>query len=186
MLNRLIKSLENSLVVMRNDYPYFVHPITDGIPEIHPDMLREVVSGIIKVADLNVDKIVTIEAMGIPVATALSLTTSIPMVVARKKPYNLPGEIEVEQKTGYSKGKLYINGIRKGERVILIDDVVSTGGTASATIEALKKSGAIVREFVAVIEKGGGAEKLRRKGIDVKSLVKVEVNQGGVRVVGHI
>jgi len=186
MLNRLIMSLESSLVVIRDGYPYFVHPITDGIPELQPEILREVVSGIIKVADLNVDKIVTIEAMGIPVATALSLATDIPMLIARKKSYNLPGEIEVDQKTGYSEGKLYINGIEKGERVVLIDDVVSTGGTALATIEALKKAGAIVKGFIAVVEKGRGAEELRRKGIDVKSLVRVEVSQGGVRVVGHI
>ncbi len=186
MLNKLIRSLENAPVVMKGDYPYFIHPLTDGVPELHPDIVREAVSGIIRIADLDVDKIVTVEAMGIPIATALSLAVSIPIVVVRKREYGLPNEIVVDQETGYSKGKLYINGIEKGDRVILVDDVISTGGTALATLKALERAGADVRDFVAVVEKGNGAEKLREMGYKVKSLVKIEVSRDGVKIIDHI
>ncbi len=182
-MHKFLESLKKSPVIMKGDYPYFVHPLTDGVPELDPDIVREVVSGIIRMADLDVDKIVTIEAMGIPIATALSLVTNIPVVVVRKRAYNLPNEIVVDQKTGYSKGRLYINGVNKGDRVIVVDDVISTGGTALATLKALEKAGAIVKDFIAVIEKGDGAEKLRKMGYRVRSLVKVEVNKNGVRVI---
>lgn len=186
MLNKLIKSLEDAPVIMKGDYPYFIHPLTDGVPELDPDIVREAVSGIIRIADLDVDKIVTVEAMGIPVATALSLAVSIPIVVVRKRAYNLPNEIVVDQQTGYSKGKLYINGIEKGDRVILVDDVISTGGTALATLKALERAGAIIKDFVAVVEKGEGAKMLREMGYNVKSLVKIEVSRDGVRILDHI
>ncbi|MBE8540222.1 hypoxanthine/guanine phosphoribosyltransferase [Geoglobus acetivorans] len=186
MLSKLVKSLENAPVIMKGDYPYFIHPLTDGVPELDPDIVREAVSGIIRIADLDVDKIVTVEAMGIPVAMALSLAVSIPIVVVRKRAYNLPNEIVVDQETGYSKGKLYINGVDRGDRVILVDDVISTGGTALATLKALEKAGAVVKDFVAVVEKGDGANKLREAGYNVKSLVKIEVSSDGVRVIDHI
>ncbi|AIY89271.1 hypoxanthine/guanine phosphoribosyltransferase [Geoglobus acetivorans] len=186
MLSKLVKSLENAPVIMKGDYPYFIHPLTDGVPELDPDIVREAVSGIIRIADLDVDKIVTVEAMGIPVAMALSLAVSIPIVVVRKRAYDLPNEIVVDQETGYSKGKLYINGVNKGDRVILVDDVISTGGTALATLKALEKAGAVVKDFVAVVEKGEGANKLREAGYNVKSLVKIEVSRDGVRVIDHI
>jgi len=186
MLNKLVKSLENAPVIMKGDYPYFIHPLTDGVPELDPDIVREAVSGIIRIADLDVNKIVTVEAMGIPIATGLSLAVSIPIVVVRKRAYNLPNEIVVDQQTGYSKGKLYINGIKEGDRVILVDDVISTGGTALATLNALEKAGAVVKDFVAVVEKGDGAKKLREMGYNVKSLVKIEVNRDGVKILDHI
>ncbi len=186
MLSRLIKSLENAPVVMKGEYPYFIHPLTDGVPELHPDIIREAVSGIIRIADLDVDKIVTVEAMGIPIATALSLAVSIPVVVVRKREYGLPNEIVVNQETGYSKGKLYINGIERGDRVIMVDDVISTGKTALATLKALEMAGTEVRDFIAVVEKGDGAKKLREMGYRIKSLVKIEVSRDGVRIVDHI
>ncbi len=186
MLNKLIESLKNAPIIMKGDYPYFIHPLTDGVPELDPDIVREAVSGIIRIADLDVDKIVTIEAMGIPVATALSLAVNIPIVVVRKRSYGFPNEIVVDQQTGYSKGKLYINGIDKGDEVIVVDDVISTGGTALATLKALERAGAIVKDFVTVIEKGDGAEKLRKMGYKIKSLVKIEVSKDGVKIIDHL
>ncbi len=186
MLKKLVESLKNAPIIMKGDYPYFIHPLTDGVPELEPDIVREAVSGIIRIADLDVDKIVTIEAMGIPVAIALSLAVSIPVVVVRKRSYGFPNEIVVDQQTGYSKGKLYINGIEKGDRVIVVDDVISTGGTALATLKALEQAGAIVKDFVAIIEKGEGAEKLRKMGYNIKSLVKIEVDRDGVRIVDYL
>jgi adenine phosphoribosyltransferase len=125
---------------------------------------------------MEVDKIVTIEAMGIPICMALSLITDIPLVIIRKKKYGLPGEIEVSQITGYSTSQLFLNGIKQGDRVLVVDDVVSTAGTLMATLSALKAAGAIVKDVVVVIQRGEGAEKLRRQGHSIKTIVKVDVN----------
>ena len=92
-----------------------------------PSMLRELTDIIIKHVNLDIDKIVAIEAMGIHLATALSLATDIPFVIIRKRQYGLEDEIEIHQKTGYGSSNLYINDLNAGEKILLIDDVVSTG-----------------------------------------------------------
>jgi len=177
LLEKLKRSLLEAPVFKRGEYNYFIHPITDGVPHINPDLVREVAGHIVRIADLEVDKIVTVEAMGIPIGTTLSLMTDLPMVIIRKRKYGLPGEIELSQKTGYSKGQLFINDINQGDRVIVIDDVISTGGTLLATLGGLRTAGAEIKDTVVVIERGEGADKLRRQGIGIKTMVKVDVNE---------
>ena len=185
MLERLKNSLLDAPVFRRGDYNYFIHPITDGVPEIRPELIREVVGHIIRIANLDVDKIVTVEAMGIPIGIALSIITDIPLVIIRKRKYGLPGEIEVAQVTGYSKSQLFLNGIEKGDRVIVVDDVISTGGTLLATLESLKVAGARVQDVVAVIRRGDGVDRLRAKGYQIKTMVKVEVGEKRVTKVAE-
>jgi adenine phosphoribosyltransferase len=176
LLERLKKSLYEAPVFKRGDYNYFIHPITDGVPEIKPDLIREVVSYLVRIADLDVDKIVTIEAMGIPIGIALSQITDIPLVIIRKRKYGLPGEVELSQVTGYSRSQLFLNGVKQGDRVIVVDDVISTGGTLLATLEGLKAAGAKVKDIVVAVQRGEGAERLRRQGYSIKTIVKVDVN----------
>jgi len=181
MLDKLIKSLIEAPVVKKGEYDYFVNPITDGIPLVKPELLNEVADAVSKFVDLNVDKIVCVEAMGIHLATAISLKTGIPFVVVRKRFYGLEGEIAVHQTTGYSKGELYVNGLWKGDRIFLVDDVVSTGGTMIAVIQALQMIGTEIVDVMAIIEKGDGKETVEDKtGIKVKSLVRANVYDGRV------
>jgi len=177
----LKKTLEESPVVKKGEYDYFIHPITDGIMLVEPDLLREVAEAIKEVSDLNADKIVCMEAMGIHIATALSLETGIPFVVVRKRCYELDEEIAVHQITGYSECEMYINGIKRGDKVLVVDDVVSTGGTMIAVLNALKSSGVEIVDVVAVVEKGEGKMRVKKEtGYEVKTLVKVDVKDGKV------
>jgi len=181
MLDKLKKTLEESPIVKKGEYNYFVHPITDGIMLVEPDLLKEVSNAITKVADLKVDKIVCMEAMGIHIATALSLETNIPFVVVRKRCYGLEEEVAVHQVTGYSECELYINGLKEGDRILVVDDVLSTGGTMVAVLNALKSVGVEIADIVVVVEKGTGKERVKKEtGYDVKTLVKVDVNGGKV------
>ncbi|MEN4018537.1 MAG: hypoxanthine/guanine phosphoribosyltransferase [Methanobacterium sp.] len=181
MIEILKKTLEESPVVKKGEYDYFIHPITDGIMLVEPDLLREVAKAIKEVANLNVDKIVCMEAMGIHITTALSLETDIPFVVVRKRCYELDEEIAVHQITGYSECEMYINGIRRGDKVLVVDDVVSTGGTMIAVLNALKSSGVEIVDVVAVVEKGEGKQRVKNEtGYEVKTLVKVDVKDGKV------
>ena len=177
MLERLKKSLLEAPVFKRGEYNYFIHPITDGVPEVRPELIREVTGHIVRIADLDADKIVTVEAMGIPIGTALSNICDIPMVIVRKRKYGLPGEIEVSQVTGYSKSQLFLNGINKGDRVVVVDDVISTGGTLLAVLKSLKIAGAIVKDIVVVIRRGDGVVRLREEGYDIKTMVDVKVDE---------
>ncbi len=172
---KILQSLKEAPIVRKGDYSYVVHPLTDGIPKIEPDLLREVIKKI-KEKMPKCDKIVTIEAMGIPIATALSLEMNIPFTIIRKRRYGLPGEVSVEQMTGYSKSRLFINGIEKGERIIIVDDVVSTGGTLSAVVSALKKMGVEIKKIFIAINKGNSEELKKKVGMEIETLVTIEVN----------
>ena len=179
MLERLIHSLETSPVMKRGDYNYFIHPITDGVPLLEPALLREIGCAMVRVLDLSgADKIVVCEAMGIHIGVTLSLMTDIPLVVVRKRSYGLPGEVAVHQTTAYSKGELYLNGVGAGDRVVLIDDVCSTGGTLRALISALGQVGAGIADVCVVIDRGDADI-----GRPCKVLVRVEVSPDRVRVV---
>jgi adenine phosphoribosyltransferase len=183
MLEKLTKSLIEAPIVKKGDYNYFVHPVTDGVPLVEADVLEEVAVAVSQFADLDVDKIVCVEAMGIHLATAISILTDIPFVVVRKRSYGLEGEVAVHQTTGYSEGELYINGIKKGDRVFLVDDVVSTGGTMSAVIQALQRMGTNLVDVMAIIEKGEGKEVVEKNtGVKVKTLGRANVVDGKVVV----
>ena len=187
MFEKLKISLINAPIIKKGEYNYFVHPITDGIPLVEPSILEEVADGISKFGNMDVDKIVCVESMGIHIATALSIKTGIPFVVVRKRAYGLEGEVAVHQITGYSHGELYINGLQKGDRIILVDDVVSTGGTMIAVLNALKKMGVEVVDVMAVVEKGTGKDIVKREtGFTVKSLILVNVVNGRVEIEGSV
>ncbi|HNU36002.1 MAG TPA: hypoxanthine/guanine phosphoribosyltransferase [Methanomassiliicoccales archaeon] len=184
MLEKLKESLERSDVVRFGEYQYFVHPITDGIPSMDPQVLDEVLNSIYDIMDLDVDYLVGAEAMAIPLIVPLSLMTGIPYNVVRKRKYGLPEEVSVKQTTGYSEKELYINGLRKGDRVMVLDDVVSTGGTLRAIVLALKGMGVEVRDVIVVVKKTDKLDELEREiGQKVRTLVEVEVRGGKVRVI---
>ena len=168
-------------------YNYFIHPISDGIPDTDPAILEEIADYIFSAQKNDYDKIVTIEAMGIPIATALSLKTRLPVSIIRKRKYGLAGEAELSQSTGYSRGSLFINGLQKGDRVLIVDDVVSTGGTLLPLLEVLKEIGVVVAGVYCVIGRGDGAADVkRRSGIGVTVLVNIAVSEKGVTVTGGV
>lgn len=179
MLEKLKESLKSSPVVRFGDYDYFVHPVTDGIPIMEPDLLEEVIDHICRICDFDCDMIVGVEAMAIPLMAPLSLRTGVPYNIIRKRRYGLPGEVSVKQITGYSSKDLYINGISRGDRVVIVDDVISTGGTLKALVEALKAIGAEIEDIIIVVEKTDRKAALERElDVIIRTLVKVEVQDG--------
>jgi adenine phosphoribosyltransferase len=182
-MEKLERSLHDAPIIEKEGYHYFVHPISDGVPTLEPGLLREIVIGIIRKAELeDVDKIVTPAAMGIHISTAVSLMTDIPLVVIRKRGYGLPGEVELSARTGYAESEMYINDVAEGDRVLLLDDVLSTGGTLAAITEGLEHIGAEIVDIVVVIKKIGPNE-LDETDYDVRTLINVDVEGGEVVVV---
>ena len=179
----LRSSLQAAPTVEVNGYTYFVHPITDGVPPLSPTLLNEVVEALDETLPKESDKIVGVEAMGLPVAVALSIKRDIPLVVVRKRRYGLPGEVEVVQRTGYGNGKLYINGISPDDQVVVVDDVLSTGGTLDAILGGILEMGASVLAVGVVVDK---SEKDVVRSLKLKyelplhSLIRVKVDEEGL------
>jgi adenine phosphoribosyltransferase len=179
-LTQLRASLAETPVVKFGDYNYFVHPITDGIPLGRPEVLDEVLDELAARGDwARCDKIVTAESMGFPLASGLSMRVHKPYVFIRKRQYGLPGEVSLKQSTGYSKTDMFINNIHRGDRVVFVDDVVSTGGTLVAIVQALRTIGAEVTEALIVFEKTREKARMEKElGLPIRTLLAVDVVQG--------
>jgi adenine phosphoribosyltransferase len=179
----LKKSLEEAPIVKKGKYQYVIHPLTDGIPEIKPNLLEEVINKMLEIVKKykDIDKIVTIEAMGIPLATLLSLKMKIPFSIIRKRKYELKDEILVEQETGYSKSQLYLNGFKTGEKIIIVDDVLSTGGTLKAILKTLDRMGVIVKCVIIAIDKSEQNFNIDDfYNIDIHTISKISVIDGKI------
>jgi adenine phosphoribosyltransferase len=179
-LAKLRASLADAPVVKFGDYNYFVHPITDGIPLGRPEVLDEVLGELARIGDWSrCDKIVTAESMGFPLAAGLSMRVHKPYVFIRKRQYRLPGEVSLKQTTGYSKTDMFINNIHPGDRVVFVDDVISTGGTLQAVVKALRQIGAEVVDVLIVFEKTREKARMEKElNLQIKTLVSVEVVSG--------
>ena len=180
-MDLLHESLHEAPIIDKDGYEYMVHPISNGVPVLDPALLREVVVRVIRAADLDVDKIVAPEAMGIHLATALSLQTDIPLVVIRKRSYGLENEVSLHKTTGYSESEMYINDIESGDRVLIVDDLLSTGGTLAAICNALDGIGADIADIVVVIRKVGESA-LDDTDHEATSLVDITVEDGDVTI----
>ncbi|MEA3560109.1 MAG: adenine phosphoribosyltransferase [Candidatus Thermoplasmatota archaeon] len=142
-IDRLIESIETAPVIDRGSYRYFVHPLSDGVPLISLEMLEDTAESLMGLFPLHqdVDLILTAEAMGIHLATLISINSGLPFSIARKRGYGLKGEVNTVQRTGYSTTDLFINLPEEPGRLILVDDVLSTGGTFKSLASGIERTG---------------------------------------------
>ena len=184
-LSVLQDSLRDSPIIWKGDYPYFIHPISDGIPRMDADVLRATRDLIVEMVDWsNIDLIVSVEAMGLPLLAAVGDATGKPTVVIRKRQYGMEGEVRVDVSTGYSQSTTYINDIKQGERILIVEDVISTGGTLEPILATLEEMGVILQDIVIAIEKGEGRERLakERPSWPIKTLARIDIIDGRVEI----
>lgn len=179
----LAQTLAESPVIRFRSYDYFVHPVTDGVPQVDPRLLAEVVDGFRARLPRDFDKILAPEAMGVPLAAVLAMATGRPYTVARKRAYGLPGEVVVRQRTGYGESEFHVLGLGRGQRILVVDDVVSTGNTLRALVEACRKAGAEPMKVLLAINKNVDLAKLGQElGCPVEALVRLQIDKGRVLV----
>ena len=119
-----------------------------------------------------------IDARGFIIGGALAYKMNLPFVALRKKG-KLPFEtISEEYDLEYGKATLEIHkdAIKPGMNVLVVDDLIATGGTAAASINLIRALGGHVSGcgFIIDLPEIGGAEKLKVMGVEVKSLVEFE------------
>ena len=140
-----------------------------------PDALREAVHRLAApFRDQKIDAIVAAEARGFIFAAPLALELNIGFVPIRK-PGKLPFDthsFHYELEYGTDTLEMHVDGVGSGDRVLVVDDLLATGGTVEACLELLANVGAEVTGCAFVIELEGlnGAEKL--KPHEVVSLIK--------------
>ena len=185
-LKVLQDSLRGAPIIWKGEYPYFIHPISDGIPRMEAEVLRATRDLIVSMVDWSqIDLIVSVEAMGLPLLAAVGEATGKPTVVIRKRSYGMEGEVRVDVSTGYSSSTAYINDISPGERLLIVDDVISTGGTLEPLLESLEGMGAILKDVIVAIEKGEGRVRLseERPEWPIRTLSRIDIVDGKVEII---
>mgnify|MGYP006111598687 CR=1 FL=1 len=185
-LSILQDSLRGAPIIWKGEYPYFIHPISDGIPRMEAEVLRATRDLIVGMVDWSqIDLVVSVEAMGLPLLAAVGEATGKPTVVIRKRSYGMEGEVEVDVSTGYSSSTAYINDISSGERILVVDDVISTGGTLEPLLEALEGIGAVLHDVIVAIEKGEGRDRLSKERPDwpIRTLARIDIVDGKVVII---
>lgn len=124
--------------------------------------------------DGDVDLVAGIEARGFILGGALAHQLEVGFIPIRKKG-KLPGETigeEYDLEYGTDTVEIHVDAVAKGQRVLLVDDLIATGGTALAAIALLERAGAEVvgTSFVVDLPDLGGRAKLEAAGHDVRVL----------------
>jgi len=124
----------------------------------------------------KLDKIAAVESRGFVFASAVSYILSKPFIMLRKK-NKLPAEthsVDFELEYGKATIEVHKDSIKKDEKVLIIDDLIATGGTAEAAARLIEASNGKVAGFIFVINLFdiGGCEKLIKKNYKVENLIE--------------
>ena len=121
----------------------------------------------------NVDYIVGFDSGGIIPSLFLSYVSKKPLLIAYKLKLGLPNRIKFLEPNAARKD-IYIYGLKRRNRVVLVDDEIYSGDSMVEAIKELQKRGIIIKDIVCLIEavKFGARNKIREFGFDLKSYLK--------------
>jgi orotate phosphoribosyltransferase len=127
--------------------------------ECRPELLESIAAEMVGSIPKDTELLAGLEMGGIPVATALSLKTRIPVIFVRKKAKEY-GTCKIAEGMDF-----------KGKRVTVIEDVVTSGGAIIDGVKALREQGALVENVLCVIDReAGGPEKLKENNLKLSPL----------------
>lgn len=144
----------------------------------HPGALGDAVTHMLDLLeDIEFDAVAAIESRGFMFGGIIADRLGIPLVLVRK-PGKLPADVLSEDYTleyGTNTVEMHRNSLEKGSRVLIVDDLVATGGTVMATAELIKRDGCTpaAAAFLMNLRFLGGAERIEQAGIPVRSLIEL-------------
>jgi adenine phosphoribosyltransferase len=126
----------------------------------------------------KIDKVVGIEARGFMLGAALAYKLNVGFVPIRKKgklPFKTISET-YSLEYGEDTIEIHIDAIKKNQNILLVDDLIATGGTANASTKLIKNLDGITKEccFIIDLPELGGSNKLKQKGFNVFSILSLE------------
>jgi len=137
--------------------------------ESDPQLLKEIALALQPLIPPGIDALAGLELGGVPIATMLSQVTGLPTLFVRK------------QAKEYGTCKLAEGGDLGGKRLLIVEDVVTSGGQAILSAQDLRNLGAQITHAICVIDReAGGAESLAAEGIELRALFKMsELKRAG-------
>ncbi|HEY1631687.1 MAG TPA: adenine phosphoribosyltransferase [Rhizomicrobium sp.] len=142
----------------------------------HARAFRAAVDALVQpYAGVKIDRVAGIEARGFILGGAVAHQLSVGFVPVRKKgklPHTVIGE-DYDLEYGKDRVEIHSDAVKPGDHVLVVDDLIATGGTCFAAIKLLERAGAKVLgcSFVIDLPELGGADKIRALGKDVTTLV---------------
>lgn len=142
-----------------------------------PDGLRDSVDGLIRsISGVDCDVVLGLESRGFIFGTAIAYELRKGFIPVRKKG-KLPREtVSVKYDLEYGEAELEIHkdAIRPGEKVVIVDDLIATGGTLEAACKLVEKLGGTVEKISVVMELAGLKGRERLKKYELESLIRYE------------
>ena len=141
------------------------------------DAFKETINQIVdRSKNFKIDKIAAIESRGFVFASAVSYILKKPFIMLRRK-NKLPAETyatEFELEYGTATIEVHKDSIAENDSVLIIDDLIATGGTAEGAAKLVKMSGGNVAGFIFVINLFdlGGCDKLKKSNYQVENLIE--------------
>ena len=127
--------------------------------ETDPVLLKDIATALAELVPAQVDGLAGLELGGVPIATVLSQITGIPAFFVRK------------QAKSYGTMRIAEGGDLDGRRLLIVEDVVTSGGAILDSAAPLRNAGALIGPVVCVIDRlAGGAEKLANEGLHLQAL----------------
>lgn len=172
----LKKRLENTIENIPN-FPKEGIQFKDISPIfLYPDLYEEVVEKMVNFSRGKVDVVCGIESRGYIFGIAIAVKLGVPFILIRKKGKLPPPFIseKYDLEYGTSEIEMKINQIKKGQRVLIHDDLLATGGTAKAAANLVEREGGKVTQFSFLIELEdlGGKRKLEQiEGVEVFNIL---------------
>ena len=146
---------------------------------LDPDALRAAVDGLLAAfTGTRIDKVAGVEARGFILGGAVAYQLQAGFVPVRKRgklPWNTFGQ-DYALEYGTDRVEIHTDAIAAGEQILLVDDLIATGGTALAALDLIEQSGGRVVgcAFVVDLPDLGGSRRLRERGVEVRALCEFE------------
>lgn len=145
---------------------------------LDPAGLAAAVEAMAATIDARIDLVAAIEARGFAIGGALAVRLGAGLLLVRKDG-KLPGETIAEDyalEYGTDRLAMHVDACAPGARVLVVDDLIATGGTALAAVRLVRRAGGVVAgaRFLIDLPALGGAEALRGAGVEAVSLMAFE------------
>lgn len=178
-MKHIIDAFDNRPLVHVKDRKYIINPLTDHHPTTSYELLEDAVKELSKLTDFSkATKILGEEERGGYLASLVAYAQKLPFGMVKWNPSGVGGQFEIDFRMSYAEGKLYLNGVEPGDKVVIVEDMIDSGGTMVAMIELLRKANIELLDVIVVSEKEEfhGIERIKREtGVQVKHLVTFNV-----------
>lgn len=167
-------------------YPYAILPLDSRLPQDFRNAVTEGLWSMLKDELRKANVLMLIEAKGF-LLTPFADRAKLPIVVVRKRNYNYSDQIVIEQRTAYRSEitKMYCIGLEHGDKILIVDDMISSGETEMGVIRALDGNGFEIVGVASVFERGEGVKNIEKEtGRIAKGLARLEIVDGKPKITG--